>query len=201
MRRSRTLLAVLLSFTLLASACGGGDDETTTTTAAPTTTVAPTTTAAPDPLAGTSVSVFGPESSDEEAGALRDALGVFAAESGIEINYTGARDAADQINAQAAGGNAPDIFVFPQPGKLADFAREGWVLPLPADVITAMEADWSPAWTAFGNVDGAQYGIPTKSDLKSLVWYKPAKFADKGYSVPGTWDDLKSLADDMIANG
>ena len=209
MRKNLTrALAVALGLALIAGACGS-DETTTPTTTVPaeqsvtTTTAAPVTTEAPGaaPLAGTSVSVFGPESSDEEAGALRDALDVLAAESGIEISYTGARDAADQINAQAAGGNAPDIFVFPQPGKLADFAREGWVLPLPADVITAMEADWSSAWTAFGNVDGTQYGIPTKSDLKSLVWYKPGKFAEKGYSVPGTWDDLKSLANDMIANG
>ena len=145
------------------------------------------------------MTVFGPESSDEEAGALQDALDAFAAESGIEITYTGNRDAADMINTQVAGGNPPDIFVFPQPGKLADFARDGSVLPLPADVASSME--WSDAWTSFGNVDGTQYGVPTKSDLKSLVWYKPAKFAEKGYAVPGTWDDLKSLAGDMIANG
>ena len=145
------------------------------------------------------MTVFGPESSDEEAGALQDALDVFAAESGIEITYTGNRDAADMINTQVAGGNPPDIFVFPQPGKLADFARDGSVLPLPADVVSSME--WSDAWTSFGNVDGTQYGVPSKSDLKSLVWYKQAKFAEKGYEIPGSWDALKSLAGDMIANG
>ena len=208
---NRKILAVLgacLAFALVSSSCGSDSDEgaSSSTAAAPVTTAAPATTAAPvasgsadDGLAGTSVTVFGPESSDEEAGALQDALDVFAAESGIEITYTGNRDAADMINTQVAGGNPPDIFVFPQPGKLADFARDGSVLPLPADVSSSME--WSDAWTSFGNVDGTQYGVPTKSDLKSLVWYKPAKFAEKGYEIPGTWDALKSLAGDMIANG
>ncbi len=171
-----------MAFALLAAACGGDDDETAD-------------------LSGTSVSVFGPESSDEEAGALQAALDIFAAETGIQISYTGARDAADQINAQVAGGNAPDIFVFPQPGKLADFARQGHLIALPDDVVSVMESEWSQAWTAFGDVDGTQYGIPTKSDLKSLVWYQPARFAAQGYEVPTTYDDLKTLAAEMIANG
>ena len=53
----------------------------------------------------------------------------------------------------------------------------------------------------FGNVDGTQYGVPFKSDLKSLVWYLPASFAEKGYEVPETLDDFFALTDQMIANG
>ena len=197
------ILSAVLTLTLIASACGSDDEGATApaTTAAQVATTAPATTAAPPSLAGTSVTVFGPESSDEEAGAFQDALDVFAAESGIEISYTGTRDASDQINAQAAGGNPPDIFVFPQPGKLADFAREGYLVALPSDVDSAVAEHWSDAWTAFGEVDGVQYGIPTKSDLKSLVWYKPARFEASGYDVPTSWDGLKSLAGTMIANG
>ncbi|MCH2416507.1 MAG: extracellular solute-binding protein, partial [Acidimicrobiales bacterium] len=204
---NRKILAVLgacLAFALVSSSCGSDSDDgasssAAATTAAPAPSAAAVADSGSDGLAGTSGTVFGPESSDEEAGALQDALDALAAESGIEITYTGNRDAADMINTQVAGGNPPDIFVFPQPGKLADFARDGAVLPLPADVASSME--WSDAWTSFGNVDGTQYGVPTKSDLKSLVWYKPAKFAEKGYEIPGTWDALKSLAGDMIANG
>ena len=202
-RRSWRIVSAVLALGLIAGACGSDGDDDSSSSASSSAAVATTATTAAssdsDGLAGTSVTVFGPESSDEEAGALQDALDVFAAESGIEITYTGNRDAADMINTQVAGGNPPDIFVFPQPGKLADFARDGSVLPLPADVVSSME--WSDAWTSFGNVDGTQYGVPSKSDLKSLVWYKPAKFAEKGYEIPGSWDALKSLAGDMIANG
>ena len=224
-KRLIPILSAVLALALVASACGSDDD----TDAAPATTAAPAattaapaattaapaaataapaaTTAAPAPeadalpLEGTSVSVFGPESSDEEAGALQDALDVLAERTGIEITYTGARDAADQINAQAAGGNPPDIFVFPQPGKLADFARDGHLVALPSGVDAAVSEHWSDAWTAFGDVDGTQYGIPTKSDLKSLVWYQPARFAEKGYAVPETLTEFVILAGTMIANG
>ena len=178
-RKLLIFLAAVMAFTLLAAACSSDDEN----------------------YEGTSVSVFGPESTDEEAGALQAALDIFAEESGIEIVYTGTRDAADAINTQVAGGNPPDIFVFPQPGKLADFAREGHVLELPDDVYDVMTSEWSQAWTAFGEVDGAQYGIPTKSDLKSLVWYQPAQFEANGYEIPTTYDDLKALAAEMIANG
>jgi len=65
----------------------------------------------------------------------------------------------------------------------------------------ALEANIGAAWNAFGNVDGVQYAIPTKADLKSLVWYRPADFAANGYEVPGTWADLKALSQQMIDDG
>ncbi len=154
-----------------------------------------------NPLAGTTVTVFGPESSSTEAGAHQAALDIFAAQNGMTIQYTGHRGFSDLINAQAAGGNPPDIAVFPQPGKIADFAREGWLLPIPDDVLATMNENIGAAWNAFGNVDGVQYAIPTKADLKSLVWYRPADFAAAGYEIPTTWDDLKALTQQMIDDG
>ncbi len=214
MKQFKWLLLVVV-FAMLAAACGN-DAEEDATTAAPSdttaateapsdggtdTTEAPATTEAPVDLSGTRVTVFGPEETEAEAGALQAALDVLAARTGIEIIYTGARDAADQINAQVAGGNPPDIFVFPQPGKLADFARQGALFPLPDDVAAVMTDNHIEAWTAFGNVDGTQFGIPQKADLKSLVWYQPAAFAAGGYEVPESWDDLKALSNQMIADG
>ena len=154
-----------------------------------------------NPLEGTTVTVFGPESSGTEAGAHQAALDIFAAQNGMTIQYTGERSFSDLINAQAAGGNPPDIAVFPQPGKIADFARDGWLLPIPDDVVETMNANIGAAWNAFGNVDGVQYAIPTKADLKSLVWYRPADFEANGYSIPNTWDDLKALTQQMIDDG
>jgi len=216
-RKLWLILASLLSLALIASACGSDDDddagEPPPTTAATTTTEAATTTTeepmdeepmdeeSMSGLEGTSVRIFGPESSDEEAGAFQDAVDVFGDRTGIDIEYVGARDFSDQINLQVTEGNAPDIAVFPQPGKVADFARDGFVLPLPDDVRATAEASWPASWNAFGVVDGVQYAIPTKADLKSLVWYQPARFEAAGYDIPETWDEFKDLVDEMIANG
>jgi alpha-glucoside transport system substrate-binding protein len=205
-------IAVLSVLALVASACAtdeGGDATTTTEGATATTADAGTdtteastdTTVEEMDLTGTEVTVFGSESSDEEAGAMQDALNIFAEANGMTITFTGARDFSDQINAQAAGGNPPDIAIIPQPGKVADFAREGFILALPDDVVAVLDENWDPAFTVFGNVDGVQYGVNNKADIKSLVWYSPTAFADAGYALPESWDELKTLTNTMIADG
>ncbi len=70
--------------------------------------------------------------------------------------------------------------MFPQPGFLASFARTGDVFPVPDDVLASASENWPAGWMSFGNVDGTQYGVPMKSDLKSLVWYLPASFEAAG---------------------
>ena len=64
-----------------------------------------------------------------------------------------------------------------------------------------MSLVWSGAWTSLANVDGVQYGVPTKSDPKSLVWYQPARFDELGYSPPRSWDELVALTEEAAADG
>jgi alpha-glucoside transport system substrate-binding protein len=153
-------------------------------------------------LAGTSVTVSGvEESTTNEGQAMQAALNVFAEENGMTITYTGVRSFEGDIGQQVAGGTPPDIGAFPQPGRIASFAATGDVLPLPDDVVASISENWGGAWLALTNVDGTQYGVPFKADLKSLVWYKPARFAELGYEVPTTLDDFTALVDQMAADG
>ncbi|MFO7699761.1 MAG: ABC transporter substrate-binding protein [Acidimicrobiia bacterium] len=196
MKRFRNVVILLFAFALVVAACSSDDgdagtDDTTTTTAD----------GGDVDLTGTTVTVFGPESSDEEAGAMQDALSVFAEANGMTITYTGARDFSDQINAQAAGGNPPDIGVFPQPGKVIDFGTEGFILPIPQDLVDFSKAQW-PAGTLETVMAADQvWGLPNKTDLKSVVWYNTALFEAGGYTVPTTLDDLLALGTQMIADG
>lgn len=153
------------------------------------------------PFAGEVVKITGPERSAEEWNAIETAFEPFEAETGMEVIYTGSADWEAEINVQIAAGNPPDVSIFPQPGKLADFAREGSVLPLSADTLTVAEANWAGAQIAFGQVDGQFYGMPVKNDLKSIVWYKPSVFDANGYDIPQTWDELLVLTDTMIEDG
>jgi alpha-glucoside transport system substrate-binding protein len=52
-----------------------------------------------------------------------------------------------------------------------------------------------------GTVDGKWLGLPVKADIKTIIWYDPAVFAAKGYTVPTTWDDLNTLVEQMVTNG
>ena len=219
-RRRARLWAIALAFGLIAAACGSDDgSDETEATSAPVATDATSDAMddaddaddaddmsddmddMDDSLAGTKVTVYGPESSDEEAGSLQDALDVFAAHSGIEIVYTGARDFSDQINAQAAGGNPPDIAVFPQPGKVGDFAVENFILAVPDDVKAAVGAQWPAGSLDTVTFGGTLYGVPNKTDLKSIVWYNTSIFESGGYAVPQSFQELGALSFQMITDG
>ena len=174
--RVRRFGAMLVGLSLVAAACGGDDDGDTAEAPAD----EPAAAEEEAPAEGkTEILVTGPERSEEQAGALQQVLGAWGEANGVEVTYLGSADWEAEINTQVEGGNPPDISIFPQPGKLADFARAGYVVPV-ADFALA-ENDWSDAWNVFGVVDGVTYGVPVKSDMKSLVWYKPATFADAGY--------------------
>lgn len=165
-----------------AAAAAGGDEEV-------------------NPLAGTAVRITGPVRSPDEVAGLMGALDPFAEANDMTIFYVGSADWESEINVQIEAGTPPDISIFPQPGKLADFANSGFVLPLPDDVTASVSEHWSDGAMGFGNVDGVQYGVPDKTDLKSLVWYQPARWEAAGYTVPGSLDDLWALSNQMIADG
>ncbi len=218
------LAAVPITSVFLAAACGSSKDSSggaTATTASGTTTVAASTTTAsgattttaagtgatttlpPTPGKGSAgkVTVFGVEDSENEAGAMQDALTAFGTANGIDITYVGRRDFEQQINAQVLADNPPDIGAFPQPGKLKQFAADGKLKKVPDDVVSAVKGGWADSYLAFSNVDGTQYGVPFKSDLKSLVWYVPSVWQQKGYKVPTTLAEFNTLVDTMIKNG
>lgn len=153
------------------------------------------------PFAGTEITITGPERSEAEAGGIQKALDVYAEETGMIIHYVGSSDWEAEINIQVEAGTPPEISMFPQPGKLSDFARAGHVFEVPADVLASVEEHWTAPAMGFGQTDGVQYGVPAKSDLKSLVWYQPAKFEAAGYEIPNTIEELKALAGQMIEDG
>src|SRR5262245_24388858 len=216
-KRWLKLAAAPIALAFLAAACGsdnnGGASETTaaggaTTAAGGATTAAPactgeTTTLPETPGKGGAgkVTVFGVEDSENEAGAMADALKEFGDANGIDITYVGRRDFEQQINAQVLADNPPDIGAFPQPGKLLQFAQDGKVLQVPDDVVAAAKKGWADSYLAFTNMEDTQYGVPFKSDLKSLVWYVPSVWKEKGYEVPKTLTEFKALVDKMNANG
>ncbi len=220
-KRWLKLASAPITLAFLAAACGssgnnGGAAGTTASagTAAPGTTGAPATTAAPAGTGETTtlpptpgkgsagkVTVFGVEDSANEAGAMQDALTEFGKASGIDITYVGRRDFEQQINAQVLADNPPDIAAFPQPGKLKQFAQDSKLIKVPDDVTAAAKQNWADSYMAFSNVDGTQYGVPFKTDLKSLVWYVPSVWKAKGYEVPKTLTEFKALVDKMKTNG
>lgn len=192
MKRLRNMFVLLAIFALVAAACASDEGDGTTTT---------TGDDGGSSLEGTSVTVFSSEDGPVEAAAIQAALDVFAEANGMTITHTGARDFSDQINAQAAGGNPPDIGMFPQPGKVIDFANQGFILPLDPAVEAVVRPQWPAGTLETYSVGDTAYAVQVKTDLKSIVWYNTEVFANGGYEIPTTLDELFALSDQMIADG
>jgi alpha-glucoside transport system substrate-binding protein len=150
---------------------------------------------------GRSVSVFGSERSEVEAGAFNDTLAIFREATGINAVYTGSADFEPQLNVMVQGNNPPDMALIPQPGGVIGFARTGALKAVPAAVLERTNAQF-PAGTNDPYIfEGSAYALRYKTDLKSILWYNNQIFADGGYEIPDTWDGLKELSVQMIADG
>ena len=206
-------VGALLTFALVAAACGDDDDEPE---AAPTTTAAAGDDMADDDmagddmagddmademsLAGTVVEILGPETGPEAEGFL-EAFAPFEERTGIDVQYTGTRDATTQINLALEAGDPPDIVVIPQPGRIVQFGESGDAVAIPQSILDNIGGSYDPFWFDLASTGGQVYGVPNKGDVKSLVWYSPQVFADNGYEIPQTWAELEALTEQIKANG
>jgi alpha-glucoside transport system substrate-binding protein len=158
-------------------------------------------------LKGQTLTIFGPWRGDDQTLA-ESVLAYFADATGANVKYSSSENYEQQIVIDTQAGSPPDIAILPQPGLLADLASKGFLQPL-----TGADADWmktnyaaGDSWVKLGTYkgkDGAEafFAFPYKADLKSLVWYSPDNFADAGYEVPKTMEELKALTDKIVADG
>ena len=133
---------------------------------------------------------------------LEAALAPFEEETGIEVVYEGTDAFTTLLPVRVDSGEAPDIAMFPQPGLMKSLARAGELVPLD-EVLErpALEAAYGDTWLDLGTVDGELYGIWYRAAVKSLVWYSPEEFEQRGYAVPETWDEMLALSDRIVADG
>ncbi|MDP1876552.1 MAG: ABC transporter substrate-binding protein [Actinomycetota bacterium] len=214
-RRGAVLLVGGVAATMLLAACGSSS-TTSESSAAPAESSAAPSSEAPSseaPVAagceayaaytgneGTSVTLFTSVLPPEQQ-RYEDAWKPFEDCTGIDIVYEGSDQFEAQLPTRIAGGNAPDLAWIPQPGLLAKLVQAGGPVPAPQGVSDNVDMYYNPAWKAYGTVDGTFYAAPNSSNMKSFVWYSPKVFAEKGYTVPTTWDEMFALSDQMVADG
>jgi alpha-glucoside transport system substrate-binding protein len=159
-------------------------------------------------LSGQKLTIWGPwrEGGDQEQ--FLSVVAYFEDATGVDVEYGSSENYEQQAQIDAAAGSSANITVLPQPGLLADMAAKGYLTPLGDDVKAKVE-EINAAGSSFVGLgtykdkDGNPtfYGVPYKADLKSLVWYSPDNFADAGYEVPQTFEDLQALTEKMVADG
>jgi alpha-glucoside transport system substrate-binding protein len=130
---------------------------------------------------------------DTEAELLQESWKDWAAENDIKIEYEGSKEFEAQIAVRAAGGNAPDLAITPQPGLVSDLAKQGYLQVAPDGVEANVDDYWSEDWKNYATTDGVLYGAPLMASLKGWIWYSPSQFEEWGVEVPTTWDELMTL--------
>ena len=192
-------LAGVLSVGLLASACGSSTGSSTTSAGGGGSTDCAAYTQYGD-LSGKTISVYAGIVTPEDT-AYVDSYKPFEDCTHAKVTYEGDKSFETQILVRAKAGNPPDIAIVPQPGLVKQLVDTGAAKEAPAAVAANVDKFWSPEWKAYTTVNGKYYGAPSGANVKSLVWYSPSEFKDKGYQIPTTLDELKTLSDKMVSDG
>ena len=138
----------------------------------------------------------------EQQEKLEQALAPFEAETGIDVVYEGTDSFATLLPVRVDSGKPPDIAMFPQPGLMADFAKEGLLIPLDTFMDKAeLSEAYTQDWLDLSTINNQVYGVWYRASVKSLVWYSPKVFETAGYKIPTTWDDMLALTDQIVADG
>ena len=158
-------------------------------------------------LDGQTLKIFGPWRGEDQV-LVENMLAYFTAASGVKVEYSSSENYEQQIVIDTEAGSPPDIAILPQPGLIADLVKKGFVAPLGDDTQAWLADNYAAgeSWVGLGSYAGADgatalYAFPYKIDVKSLVWYSPDTFADAGYAVPETMEELKALTDQIVADG
>lgn len=138
---------------------------------------------------------------DVEADRFKASWEQFQQCTGINIAYEGSAAFEADLKLTVQRGASPDMAFFPQPGLLADLARANALQPASPQVTANVDRWWSADWKRYGTVDGRLYAAPLTANVKSLVWYSPALFAEHHYPIPTSWDELIALSDRMVGDG
>ncbi|GAB2904992.1 ABC transporter substrate-binding protein [Streptomyces mayteni] len=168
MRGRRTALLGALALLLTAAAVVGGVVRATSE--------APT------------VSVFASWTGDE--GAVFDTvLADFTERTGIEVEYQGTTAQREVLMSQVRSGSPPDVAILSSPGELAEYAARDEIHPLGRALGDQRDAYGEP-WLAPLAGEEETYWVPVKADLKSVVWYDPARFTpDQAVALAGDGDN------------
>lgn len=158
-------------------------------------------------LSGQTLTIFGPWLTEDQEH-FEAVIALFVEATGANVEYSGSDSFEQQIVIDTQAGSPPNIAVFPQPGLAADLAERGLLTPLSDDTGQWVLDNYvdGEAWVDLGtyaDADGNEdlYGFFYKIDNKSLIWYVPDNFADAGYDIPESYEDLIALSEQIIADG
>jgi len=144
------------------------------------------------------IELFGPYRG-EDAKNFAATLVPFEEKTGYNVLYIGTGAFSKDIQARVDVADYPDVALFPQPSLIRKFAHDGLLVPLDEPLVSPRMSGTDDIRS--GTVGDTRYAVWFRAVVKSLVWYPPDVFAERGYSVPESWDALMTLTNRMRADG
>jgi alpha-glucoside transport system substrate-binding protein len=131
-----------------------------------------------------------------EAEGFAAAIKDFQAATGIVIQVDSIGSSHETVlKTRVEGGSPPDMSQIAQPTAVLAYAKEGKLKDVAAFMDPAKLKAEFPTTISLTTDGDHIWSIPTKADVKSMIWYPVKAFAAKNYQVPKTWDELVALAD------
>ncbi|MEU5186431.1 ABC transporter substrate-binding protein [Streptomyces klenkii] len=110
---------------------------------------------------------------DAEEARFRKVLNAYAAKYHVNVDYQGTTALREVLLSRLNAGNPPDIAILPSLGEVGTYVGSATppreLTPVLKDALNAYGPLWAPR---FG---GKVYAVAVKADLKSIVWYDPAR--------------------------
>ncbi len=133
--------------------------------------------------------------------ALQDIVDAFTAQTGITVKVNTVDHSTFQNTlTQYLQGTPDDVFTWFSGFRMRFFANQGLAVPID-DVWSTIAANFGDAMkTASTSDDGHQYLVPFDT-YAWTVYYRKSLFQDKGYKIPTTLDEFKTLAAQMQKDG
>jgi alpha-glucoside transport system substrate-binding protein len=142
----------------------------------------------------------------EEIPKVEASLKPFEDATGIDVKYEGTKEFEATINVRVDAGDAPDVVDFPQPGLLANLARDGKVVDVSTFLdMNQLKENYNQSWLDMATMDSPDgpimAGVWHRAAQKSIIWYPKKEFDAAGYQIPQTWDELMALNQQIADDG
>ena len=158
-------------------------------------------------LKGEVVTITCPWTGAEE-GMFKKVIANFEKSTGATVKHSCSQSSEQQIVIDIKAGSPSNISVFPQPGLAANMAAIGGLVPLGDKARDWVKTNYAAgsSWADLGTYKGKDgksnfYGLFFNVNVKSLVWYIPENFKEKGYKVPKSMEELQDLTKKIAADG
>ena len=158
-------------------------------------------------LKGEVVTITCPWTGAEEAMFVK-VVKKFEEATGAVVKHSCSQSSEQQIVIDIKAGSPTNISTFPQPGLAANMAAIDGLVPLGDKARDFVKSNFAAgdSWADLGtytNKAGKKdfYGVFFNVNLKSLVWYVPENFKERGYKVPKTMEELQELTKKIAADG